>query len=90
MCIHDNPESVLSKIDEYFLLKPNSIGEPDLYLGAKLMLMQLENCLWGWGLSPSKYEQEATKIQEACGRNLAKVLQADAPGLVGTDLCPVM
>ncbi len=45
--------------DKYFPLKPDPVGEPDVYLGAKLKLMQLENDIWAWGLSPSKYVQEA-------------------------------
>ena len=59
LCIHDDPDSVLLQLDKYFLLKPDSVGEPDIYLGAKLKLMQLENGVWVWGLSLSKYVQEA-------------------------------
>ncbi len=46
LCIHNNPDSVLSDMDKYFLLKPDSVGKPDVYLGAKLKLMQLENGVW--------------------------------------------
>ena len=30
-----------------------------MYLGAKLKLMQLNNGVWAWGMSPSKYIKEA-------------------------------
>ena len=53
--------SVLTKIDNYFTLKPDSIGDPDVYLGAMLKLHQCENKVWCWTLSPSKYVQEAVR-----------------------------
>ncbi len=37
------------------------MGDTDIYLGAKLKLMQLENGVWVWGISPSKYSREAVK-----------------------------
>ncbi len=59
LCIDDDPDSILTQINKYFPLKPDSVCEPDVYLGAKLKLMQLENGVWAWGLSPSKYIHEA-------------------------------
>ncbi len=32
LCIHDDLDSVFTKLDKYFLLKPDSIGKPDIYL----------------------------------------------------------
>ncbi len=58
LCIHNHPGLILTQIDKYFPLKPDSVGEPDVYLGAKLKLMQLLNGVWAWGLSPSNYVQE--------------------------------
>ncbi len=37
------------------------MGTPDIYLGAKLKLMQLKNGVWACGISLSKYVQEAVK-----------------------------
>ncbi len=48
LCIHNNPDSILIQIDKYFLSKPVSVVEPDVYLGAKLKLIQLENGVWAW------------------------------------------
>ncbi len=31
LCAHNDPDSVLSQIDKYFLSKPDSVGEPDVY-----------------------------------------------------------
>ncbi len=36
-------------------------GDPDIYLGAKLKPTRLENGIWAWGLSPSKYVAQAVK-----------------------------
>ena len=55
--IHHDSMSVLKKIDKYFKLKPSSVGDPELYLGAKVTKMNLVNKTWCWTLSPSKYVQ---------------------------------
>jgi hypothetical protein len=54
LCVHHNPMSVLNLINGYMPLKPSLVGDPDIYLGAKLKLTQLDNGIWAWGLSPSK------------------------------------
>ncbi len=36
LCIHHDPMSVINKINGYPPLKPSSVGDPDIYLGAKL------------------------------------------------------
>ena len=51
--------SVLARINSYLPLKPTSVGDPDIYLGAKLKQTQLANGVWAWSLSPSKYIQQA-------------------------------
>ena len=43
MVIHHAVESVLRIIYKYFKLKPSSIGDPDIYLGAKLYKMRPDN-----------------------------------------------
>jgi hypothetical protein len=40
-------------------LKPSSVGDPDIYLGAKLKQTRLPNGVWAWGLSPFKYVAQA-------------------------------
>jgi hypothetical protein len=54
LCVHHDPMSVLNLINGYMPLKPLLIGDPDIYLGAKLKLTQLDNGIWAWGLIPSK------------------------------------
>ena len=55
MVIHPDVESVLRRIDKYFNLNPSLIGDPDIYLGAKLKKMRLKNIIWAWANSPARY-----------------------------------
>ena len=61
--------TTLMKIDKYFKLKPSSIGDPGIYLGAKLKYTRAENGLQCWTLSPSKYVQESCKNYETFLKN---------------------
>jgi hypothetical protein len=36
LCIHHDPMSIMNEINKYLPLKPSSVGDPDIYLGAKL------------------------------------------------------
>ena len=50
------------KVDKYFLMKPNSIAVPDIYLSdAKISKARLPNGTEAWAMSSSKYVQEAIK-----------------------------
>ena len=46
MVIHRDADSVLWQIDKYFKLKPSLIGDPEIYLVAKLKKMRPENRVW--------------------------------------------
>jgi hypothetical protein len=56
-----NPMTILDKINGHMPLKPSSVGDPDIYLGAKLHWTRIKNGVWAWGLSPSKYVAQAVK-----------------------------
>ena len=66
-----NAEQELHKIDKFFKMKDGSIGDPDIYLGAKVKQMELPNGVKAWALSSSKYIQEAV---EKCKKYLAHSL----------------
>ena len=36
LAIHHDAKAVLEQLDHYFKMKDGSIGDPDIYLGAKL------------------------------------------------------
>ena len=61
MVIHHAASRILTCIDKYFTCKPYYIGEPDIYLSAKLRNMMLPNDVWCCITSPSKYAQKAVK-----------------------------
>ncbi len=87
MCIHHDGVSTIKIIDKYFQMKEGSIGDPDLYLGAKLRKTRLPNGVEAWATSPAKYVYEAVKnveaylLKEYDGRSLKK--RASAPFIPG-------
>ena len=38
--------SVLARLNEYLPLKPSSVGDPNIYLGARLAKTKLANGVW--------------------------------------------
>ena len=87
LCIHHDGEKTINIIDKYFKMKDGSIGDPDMYLGAKLRKPRLPNGVEAWATSPSKYVNEAVKnvesylMKEYDGRTLKK--RAGAPFIPG-------
>ena len=69
LAVNHNAMTTLMKIGKYFKLKPSSIGDPDIYLGAKLKYTRAANGVWCCKLSPSKYVQEACKKCETFRKN---------------------
>jgi hypothetical protein len=54
-CILHNSMKSMKRIQEDFKLKDNKIAEPDVYLGASLAKMTLENGKTCWMMSPELY-----------------------------------
>ena len=61
LLISHDAEVALHEIEKYFKMKPGSIKDPDLYLGAKLCQVRLPNGIVAWAICPSKYVQEAVQ-----------------------------
>jgi hypothetical protein len=61
LVVHHDAMSVLAQINNYLPLKPSSVGDPDIYLGAKLAKTRLANGVFAWALSPSRYVNQAVK-----------------------------
>jgi len=84
LCMHHDPMTILDQINGYMPLKPSSVGDPDIYLGAKLKQTCLPNGVWAWGLSTSKYIAQAVKncqthLTEKLHDRYQFPLQADNP-----------
>jgi hypothetical protein len=55
MVIHHDALTVLARLNKYFKLKPGSVGDPGMYLGATIHKMTLDNGVSAWASSPAKY-----------------------------------
>jgi hypothetical protein len=81
LCVHHDAMQQIRAIDKRFPLKKGSVGDPDIYLGAKLRKVTLPNGVEAWSMSPSKYVQEAV-------RNVKNFLQEKEPGRVWQKKAP--
>ena len=61
MVIHHAAIPILDKIDKFMKLKESLVGGPGIYLGNKLRQVEMPNGVDAWGVSPSKYGQEAVR-----------------------------
>jgi preprotein translocase subunit Sss1 len=59
LAIGIDPSNVLTRLNKYFALKPDSIHPPDDYLGTKLKETVLPNGVKAWGQSSSHYIHNA-------------------------------
>jgi hypothetical protein len=73
----------LRKIDHYFKMKNDSVGDPDIYLGSKLRKVVLSNGVHAWMISPTKYIREAINNVE---RHLEREYGAKLPKRVSGPL----
>ena len=83
--IHHAGERPLRELDKFFKMKKRSIGDPDFYLGSKLKRMILPDGVVAWGMSSSKYVQEAVKnVEEHLSkRDMTLKRNTRAPFLTG-------
>ena len=65
LVIHHAADIALHELDHFFKIKSGSIGDPNMYLGAKPRKVVLENGVEAWATSASKYVQEAVSNSEA-------------------------
>ena len=66
LAISTNPRNILTQLDQHFMLKPESIQEPEIYLGANITknLLDDDPSRIRWGMSADKYVAEAIKTVE--------------------------
>ena len=64
LAISHDATATLDRMDKFFMMKKGSIGDPAIYLEAKLHKVQLDNGVFTWGMSPAKYVQEAVRNVE--------------------------
>ena len=61
MVIHHYARPILDRIEKFMKLKESSVGDPDIYLGAKLKKVHMDNDVWCWSIIPSNYFQKAVR-----------------------------
>ena len=52
---------IMKRINNFFLLKPDSFCDPNMYLGTKIKYHKTPNGMWSWTMSTLKYVREACK-----------------------------
>ena len=70
MVIHHDALTVLARLNKYFKLKPGSVGDPGMYLGATIHKMTLDNGVSAWASSPAKYVWASVENVEKYLRDL--------------------
>ena len=71
LAISHDATSVLQRLDNFFQMKPGSIGDPDIYLGAKLREVMLSNGVKCWSMLSAKYVKDAIcNIKDYIEKNL--------------------
>ena len=88
LSIAHDAEADLKRIDKYFSLKPGSLGDPDIYLGAKIRKMRMHNGVWAWAISPTKYVHQSVKnvekyLEENLGGRYKLPAKAENPFMMG-------
>ena len=93
MVIQLDTRSILVRIDKFLKIKESSVGDPDIYSGAKLKKLHMDNDVWCWSISPSKYVQEVVRnCQKYLKENLSDEYEliANAPKLFPLGYEPCM
>ena len=77
LCIKHDATTELDKLDDFFVKKLGSIGDPDIYLGGKIMKCDIDEesneneYIPVWGISPTKYVSEAvSNVDNYLAKNL--------------------
>ena len=61
LVVHHDAMTIMNKINKFFLMKSDSVGDPNMYFGDKIKYHKTLNGMWSWKMSPSKYVHEAFK-----------------------------
>ena len=82
LVIGGNAGAQIKEIDKYFPMKPNSIGPPRIYLGAKIGQIELSNGVKAFYFNMSQYIKESI-------RNVENYLRERGLGLLKNTTVPI-
>ena len=88
LVIAEHPRGILMELDQNFLLKPGSIGEPKIYLGADVKKYKLESNDWVWSMSSDTYVKAQIKNVETFLAKQGKQLKTKAPTILPSGYRP--
>jgi hypothetical protein len=90
MVISHSPRPILDKLNTYFLLKPDSIGQPNLYLGASILPFTVkgDELRPKWAISSELYVKEAVRLVKAWVEKRGLMLKSKAPGVMPYNYTP--
>ena len=60
-----DPRTIMNQLGEFYDLKPESVKEPDLYLGANIEKIQVKDGRTVYGMSSRTYVKNSVKVVEA-------------------------
>ena len=60
-----DPRTLMNQLSEFYELKPESVKEPDLYLGANIEKIQVKDGRTVYGMSSRTYVKNSVKVVEA-------------------------
>jgi Reverse transcriptase (RNA-dependent DNA polymerase) len=83
LVIAEDPAAILNLLDQHYVLKPGSIGEPTTYLGAEIGKYHLPNRPERpvWYMSSDKYCKEAVRNVKRWLEERGRVLKSKAPSV---------
>ena len=62
MVIQPDARTILDRIEKFMKLKESSAGDPDIYLGAKVKKVQMNNDVWCWSITPLSMSRRLCEI----------------------------
>ena len=89
MVISHKPKPILDKLNLSFLLKPESIGKPNIYLGATILQFEVPgDSRPKWAISSEQYVKEAVRLVKAWLEKRGLWLKSKAPGVLPSGYQP--
>ena len=88
LCISQNPQKSMKRLQEDFNIKEDKIEPPDVYIGATLDNMKLESGKYCWTMLPEQFVKAAvTNVEKHLGRS-GKILTSKCVTPLSSNYAP--
>ena len=89
LVVAEDPRSILMQLDQHLMLKPSSIGEPTMYLGANIGKYKFPgDDKEYWYMGSEHYVRESVKNVERYLEQYDKQLKSKAPTILPSNYAP--